>query len=195
MKDTFISYSRKDRIFAQRIVARLAQEQFDSWVDWAGIPYSAEWWREICKGIDGAKNFIFILTPDSLTSRICNLELEYARNHNKRVIPIVRREPDPKKLAGEWFGTDWEQIARDNYVQLQKLNYIFFRKHSEPEFQCEYDEDTREITNPNCDGLSSDADNFETAFQSLVDTVRRDQSYLEEQTRILKISFSLVRIL
>ena len=83
MSDIFVSYSRKDMVFAQRLVARLDAEHLESWVDWAGIPYSAEWWDEICKGIYTAKNFAFIISPDSLASRVCNLELAYARQNNK----------------------------------------------------------------------------------------------------------------
>lgn len=171
-------------VFAQRLVARLDTEHLESWVDWAGIPYSAEWWDEICKGIYTAKNFAFIISPDSLASRVCNLELAYARENNKRIIPIMRREPDIKVLAGEWFGEDWEPTARSNYHTLQKLNYIFIRKQSEPRFQCEYDEDTKEVTNPECDGPESDADDFETSVRQLLETVSKDPKYIEEHTRL-----------
>ena len=43
-------------VFAGRLVENIQQEELDSWIDWKGIPFSAEWWLEICKGIDEAQN-------------------------------------------------------------------------------------------------------------------------------------------
>src|SRR5690348_15425076 len=149
MKDVFISYSRRDMVFAGRLVESLQREDLESWIDWKGIPYSAEWWLEICKGIDEAKNFVFIISPNSLASRVCNLEVQYARENNKRIIPVVRQEVDVKMLAGEWFGKDWESIARKNYEELAKLNYIFLRKKKG--YDCNFDPEKRVVTNPECD--------------------------------------------
>ncbi|MBC6936807.1 MAG: toll/interleukin-1 receptor domain-containing protein [Chloroflexi bacterium] len=175
MSDVFISYSRKDKVFARRLFDRLKRENFTSWADWLGIPYSAKWMNEIRAGIDQADNFIFVISPDALTSRVCHLELQHARQKGKRIIPIVRREADTKTLAGEWFGKDWETAARTNWDELEKLNFIFFRKR--PGFECHYDDITREVTNPECDGPDSDADDFETAFQGLLKTVQEDPEH------------------
>ncbi len=183
MSDVFISYSRKDKIFARRLFDRLKSEKYSSWVDWIGIPYSSEWMNEIREGIIQTDNFVFIISQDSLISKVCNLELEIARQHNKRIIPIVRSEPNIKLIAGEWFGKEWESIARTNWEKLTKLNFIFFRKKIG--FDCEFDENTGEIINPDCDDINSDADNFETRFTELLKTVRENPQHARQHTRYL----------
>ncbi len=92
MADVFVSYSRKDAKFARKLVQALADTGREMWVDWSSIPYSEDWWQEICTGIDEADNFLFIISPDSLMSMICNKEVAYAREHNKRIIPLLHRD-------------------------------------------------------------------------------------------------------
>src|SRR5689334_17489928 len=114
MSDVFISYSRKDGEFAHRLVDALEKAGRDSWVDWEGIPYSADWMLEIEAGIDEANSFVFIISPNSLCSRVCNLEVEYARANQKRIIPILYHSPEGvnQKLLPEvihtWYGEDWQ---------------------------------------------------------------------------------------
>ncbi len=157
VKDVFISYSRRDMAFARRLVDQLTDLGLDSWVDWAGIPFSAAWLEEIRSGIDEAQNFVFLITPDSLRSRVCHLEIEYARQTQKRIIPIFRRELDLQALDDFWNSVEWGATARSNYQTLNRYNYIFFRKRIEPEFNCRYDDITGLVVNPDCDGPKSDA--------------------------------------
>ncbi len=184
MVDVFISYSRKDKVFARRLFEALVATGRDAWADWEGIPYSTDWWREICRGIEESNVFVFIISPDSLSSGICNKEIAYARENHKRIIPIVRREPDSKVLAGEWFGKDWEDIARTNWKELNKLNFIFFRKKAG--FECEYDEITREVTNPDCDAKKTDADDFDQSFANLINAAEEDLEHLRFHTESLR---------
>lgn len=92
MADVFISYSRKDIEFARQLFVALEQRGRDSWIDWDSIPLSAEWWNEIQRGIDEANAFVFVMTPDSLASPVCTLEVAHAIATHKRIIPLVRRE-------------------------------------------------------------------------------------------------------
>ncbi len=185
MSDVFISYSRRDQVFARRLFERVKQDGLEGWADWEGIPYGTEWEKIILHAIDAAKSFVFIISPDSIKSDVCNVELEYARKRNKRIIPIMRREPDMKLVAGEMFGKAAETRFRDNWTFLGTINWVNFRKKSGEEFECKYDPDTRQVINPSCDGSENDADNFETAFQKLVVTLQTDQVYVDEHTRLL----------
>lgn len=157
MTDVFISYSRKDTEFARRLFTALEATGRDSWIDWEGIPYSVDWWREICAGIDSAENFIFIISPDSLASEICNKEVLYARHNLKRIIPVMHREINEKQLAGEWFEKDWEATARENWTELKKLNWLFFRA----------------------------TDDFDTTFPALVAAAEQDPAHVRLHTRLL----------
>jgi WD40 repeat protein len=111
MSDIFISYSRKDNAFVHRLHKALATENREAWVDWEGILPSAEWIQEITTAIEEADAFIFVITPDSVNSKVCQRELSIAVVHNKRLIPIALRDVDNEKVP----------------ESLAKLNWIHFR--------------------------------------------------------------------
>src|SRR5689334_23360117 len=90
MSDVFISYSRKNSDFARRLIDKLILRGKDAWVDWEGIPLtSPNWWLEIKAGIEAADSFVFIMSPDSMASVVCNMELDYAIELHKRIVPVV----------------------------------------------------------------------------------------------------------
>ena len=70
MADVFISYSRKDIQFAQRIHHELEARDREPWVDWQDIPPTSEWLDEVYAGIQAADTFLFIISPDSVASEI-----------------------------------------------------------------------------------------------------------------------------
>ena len=98
MSQAFISYSRKDKSFVQKLQQALANQKKDVWVDWEAIPPTAQWLREIYDGIEAAENFIFIISPDSLMSKPCGMEIEQAVKHNKRFIPLLLREQGKSEI-------------------------------------------------------------------------------------------------
>lgn len=116
MTDVFISYSRKDKDFVQVLHQALTQSRYEAWVDWQDIPLTADWWAEIEAGIEAADTFIFVMTPDSLASKVCEQEINHAVSHNKRLIPIVRRE-------------GFDEI----HPALGKHNWLFFREEDNSE--------------------------------------------------------------
>jgi WD40 repeat protein len=113
MTDVFISYSRKDRAFAEKLHNALAQADRNAWIDWINIPETADWWNEIQRGIEAADTFVFIISPDSVISEVCGDEVDHAVRHNKRLIPVVWRE-----------GFDVNQI----HSVLRRYNWLFFRE-------------------------------------------------------------------
>jgi len=112
MGDAFISYSRVDKAFVQKLHEALTQNQKQVWVDWEDIPQAADWRAEIQEGIEKADAIIFVMSPDFLTSMECMIELEVAEEFNKRLIPIVYRDPDVKMVP----------------PSLASLNWLFFRE-------------------------------------------------------------------
>ncbi len=112
MAKVFISYSRKDIEFAKRLTGELQKSEMDFWIDWEGIPPTVDWWKEIEKGIEEADMFLFLLSPDSVNSKICGHEIDTAVKNGKRIIPVVVRE------------IKWEETPSE----LSKLNYIFFTR-------------------------------------------------------------------
>ena len=160
MSDVFISYSRKDSDFAKKLTNILAETKRDIWVDWEDIPLAADWLHEIYAGIEAADTFVFIVSQNSLTSKVCNLEVEHALTHNKRIIPLILQEiqgDTEKYVKGTWFDQDWVTIAQENWKALGHLNWIFFNNENQ----------------------------FDSKFQELITTIETDLAHVKLHTRLL----------
>jgi WD40 repeat protein len=116
MASVFLSYSRRDQPFVRRLYDALAADRRETWVDWEGIPPSAEWLQEVYTAIDGADTFVFVLSPDSLASSVCASETAYARQSRKRIIPLLCRDISPADVR-----------AVEPLAPLADLNWIPFR--------------------------------------------------------------------
>src|SRR6266700_2990763 len=90
--EVFISYSRKDTDFVRRLDDALKTRGREAWVDWEDIRPTEEWMQAIYAAIEGADTFVFVLTPDSVTSVVCGREIEHAAAHHKRMVPIVAQD-------------------------------------------------------------------------------------------------------
>src|SRR5574342_334356 len=101
MSHIFISYSRKDLDFAQRIVDALAENNLDTWIDWKSIPKGEDWEQEIYRGVEEADAFLFLISPDSVRSEMCNKEIAHAVQNGKRILAIVIRDTDAKTIRPE----------------------------------------------------------------------------------------------
>jgi WD40 repeat protein len=109
--DVFISYSRRDSDFVKRLHQALADRGRDVWVDWEDIPPASEWRDELHEGIDDSKAVIFVMSPRSLGSDECHLELTRAIDNGKRIVPVVWEDPDGVKVP--------EALANRNWVFLR----------------------------------------------------------------------------
>ncbi len=154
----FISYSRRNKEFVRDLFDALVEQGYDPWVDFEDIPFSVDWWEEIKDAIDRFDVFLFVVSNDSLVSRVANKELTYARELNKRIIPVIAEKVDIKEVVGELYGEPYEMDARDNYKYIRTLNWIYFYR---PE------------------------DDFETGIQNIISATQVDRSHLREHTRIL----------
>jgi WD40 repeat protein len=105
---TFISYSRKDKRFARKLKDALESMEVDAWVDWEDIPHGADWREEIRKSIQASDGFVFILSPDSLKSKVCAEELDIAVSLNKKIVPVLYREIETRrKIHPKLSATNW----------------------------------------------------------------------------------------
>ncbi len=103
MAQVFISYSRRDREFVQKLVAALDAEKREVWLDEKDIEVTAEWLTEIFSNIEAADNFLFVISPDSVASANTRKEIDHAAINGKRMVPIYYRAvPDvdiPEAIA------------------------------------------------------------------------------------------------
>lgn len=155
--NVFISYSRRNKEFVQKLYGALEKTGREVWVDWENIPMAVDWWEEIRLGIELADTFIFVLSPDSVASKVCHQEIEEAIKHNKRLVPVVCQDVPPDAV----------------HPQLARLNWIFLRAQ----------DDFKEGVQGLCAALDQDVDYVRTHTRLLVralewDRNGRDPSYL-----------------
>ncbi len=104
----FISYSRKDKLFVRKLNDALDAAGVDAWVDWEGIELASDWMARITAAIEGGDAFVFVISPDSLKSKVCMDELEMGISSNKKIIPVLYREPEKRqKMHPKLASTNW----------------------------------------------------------------------------------------
>ena len=171
MSDVFVSYSRANSAFAHRLIERLNRDNKSSWIDWDDIqPANPNWWEEIKNGIEKTESFIFVISPASMQSVVCNMELHYAIRLKKRIVPIVFQDVDQDSaftslvnfnadasMRDRLEGQNPQQLLQENWNRLSHINWVFFRTQ----------------------------DSFEDSFRKLKEAVETDLAYVRSHTRYL----------
>jgi WD40 repeat protein len=115
MTQVFLSYAELDNALMQPIRITLMRQGITVWMNKTDIQTGTEFQEEIRKGIEGADNFIYLISPDSVQSKYCQQELQYAADLNKRIISLFIR------------ATSFEQIpapARDQqFIDFTKYQH------------------------------------------------------------------------
>ena len=106
----FISYSRKDMAFADRLEAALRARGFEPLIDRTEIYAFEDWWKRIEGLIGRADTVVFVLSPDAVASEVALKEVAHATSLNKRFAPIVCRRTDDGAVP----------------EALRRLNFVFF---------------------------------------------------------------------
>lgn len=88
--DVFISYARSELPFVRRLCTGLETANLRPWVDVDGLYGGEQFWPEICRAIEAAAAFVFVMTPDSVISTFCLRELAHAQGSHKRIVPVCR---------------------------------------------------------------------------------------------------------
>lgn len=98
--DIFISYSRDDLAEVEPFVKQIeARTGLRCWIDWNGIESGAEFEEKIVNAIDEVKVVLFFVSDHSMASPYAKMEINYAYNTQKKVVPVVL---DGGQLRG-WF--------------------------------------------------------------------------------------------
>src|SRR4051794_39362819 len=87
----FISYSRADSNLVDSLSLALEARAIESLIDRRDIEKLEDWWMRIENLIASADAFVFVISPDSVASDICNKEVATAARLNKRLAPILYR--------------------------------------------------------------------------------------------------------
>lgn len=165
----FISYSTQDSAIGRSIYNALLAQDRSLWMDWKSIPFTADWWNEIRDGIETSDNFVFLISPNSIASPICQLEIQYAGSLNKRMIPVLIAPTDERAAAADLLARDLNDLqralfgrqdiadlARENWKTLSSIHWINLAR-----------------------------DGFDAAMAQLGEALDIDLEYVAEHTRLL----------
>lgn len=87
----FVSYARKDRDRAETLVRDLESSRNLVWMD-SELTGGQAWWDAILEQIRQCELYVFVLSPESLRSRACRLELDYAVALGRPLLPVQIRD-------------------------------------------------------------------------------------------------------
>ncbi len=118
--EVFISYSRADADFARQLNDALTEVGKLTWFDQESIASAvdspqesesiaskADFQQEIYRGIENCDNFLFIISPKSVTSPHCPDQMEYAQKLNKRFIAVVCQQVPMQDWHPALAKTQW----------------------------------------------------------------------------------------
>jgi TIR domain len=110
MSHIFVSYSKKNKDYALKLVDRLLDEGFDVWIDNRRLRSSEDWWRSIVEALRDCGAFVVVLTPESDSSEWVQLEITLAMKYKKPRFPLW--------LAGSMDTPNWALFARTQYIDV-----------------------------------------------------------------------------
>lgn len=100
----FISYSRRETLFANDLYHSLTEKGQACWLDYRNLVPGYAWLEQIEDGIEDSSVVLVVVSKASLASANVRREYEYALSLKKRVIlAVFQAEPLPPSLQGlEW---------------------------------------------------------------------------------------------
>ena len=117
MADVFISYSRRDSAFVQRLQLALTGRGKDVWVDVEGIRDAEVFPVALRRAVESSDAFVFVISPDSVRSEFCELEVGHASALNKRIVPLALRPVPDGEIPGEVRYRNWITVGEDGRVE------------------------------------------------------------------------------
>ena len=122
MNRVFVSYSRRNRTFAERLARDLSDAGLDVWVDFRQIHAGEMWEQEIYRGIERSDMVIVCLSPDAVRSEWVQREANTARELDKIILPVMAID----SLA---------ELQQEPALQwMLKIHFIIFENNYETAF-------------------------------------------------------------
>jgi WD40 repeat protein len=113
MADVFVSYSRRDSEFVGRMADSISKRGKQVWLDTEGIADGEVFPEAIKRAIEQSDAFLFVITPEAVSSAYCENEVEYARDLQKRIVPVLREPVPDSELPAEIRDRNWIPFTED----------------------------------------------------------------------------------
>ena len=104
----FVSYSKRDSVYAAKLVDALRQEGFNVWID-MDLKKGTQWDRRLEKQLKTCDLCILIVSRNSYSSSWVRKELLFVQELGKPVFPILLEKTEP-----------WLAILDTQYIELSR---------------------------------------------------------------------------
>ena len=128
MSHVFISYSKRNADYVNRLANYLQENGFDIWLDTSNLHDGVSWWQAIDQGIKDCTAFIVVMTPESAASKWVQKELHLALHRNKPLFQLLRDGENWSIFVDTQY-TDVSQGELPNDEFLQSLSQASPRRN------------------------------------------------------------------
>ena len=112
MGHIFISYSRQDCDFVDKLITELAEQDFNTWRDTDNIGGGAAWRAAISRAIRNCEAFLVVLSPQSVASKNVVKELSLADEHRRPIVPVRFQEFESlPEIEYQLSGLQWVDFS------------------------------------------------------------------------------------
>ena len=116
-ESVFISYSRQDRNFVDRLVKDLKHSGINIWMDTERlIPGTRNWENAIRTAIENCLAVILVASPSSMESEFVQGEITVAKMHNRPIYPIWAS-------GNNWINCVPLSMSNHQYLDARDNNY------------------------------------------------------------------------
>lgn len=89
MGHVFISYSKRDIVYAEKLINTLRREGFNPWVDMEGLGAGTHWQTRLQKQIYTCDAYILVMSRNAFNSKWVPDELVTAKTKGKPIFPLL----------------------------------------------------------------------------------------------------------
>jgi hypothetical protein len=117
----FISYSRAQTPFVDRLAGELEHQGYSLWLDYQSLVPAKPWFEQIEAGIDGADVLLLVVSQESISSK--NVEPEWQRGlkRGKRIMLLIF---EAVPLPAELQSCEWVDVRTDYGQAIQRLSRL-----------------------------------------------------------------------
>ena len=89
MGHIFISYSKRDIVYAEKLINALRREGFNPWLDMEGLGAGTHWQTRLQKQIYTCDAYILVMSSNAFNSKWVPDELVTAKTKDKPIFPLL----------------------------------------------------------------------------------------------------------
>ncbi len=125
LTDTFLCYSTEDLEGVNKIRMSLMRKGITTWLNTSDIKIGTEFNIAIQRGLQSADTILFFLSPEAVVSEYCLRELNWAKQYNKRIVPLLLKETANDKIPADIVNLQYTNF----FVQMDHSNSMIQHSH------------------------------------------------------------------